>query len=68
MWQFPDTPYLLARDFNIDPMHSPALDAAVSDGNAVDLFAEWAYDELELSPTFCRTGVCEGMKALVKQA
>ena len=53
---------LLAGDFNINPMLSPALDAAVSDGQIVDIFSEWAPDETALAATFCRTGVYEHMQ------
>ena len=62
MLSFTNTPYFIAGDFNIDPAASEVIQQSLGSGKVVDTFQEWETDKENLHPTFCRTGVYEGMR------
>ena len=56
-----NVPYFIAGDFNIDPLKSQVIRAAIADGALVDITAAHAPAPDRLQATFCNQGPTEGM-------
>ena len=59
--QFQHTPYVLAGDFNIDPLDSEVIALAIDQQELVDVFASRTDDIQAIHPTYAKNGVYEGM-------
>ena len=61
MLQFPNTPYFIVGDLNVDPTKSKVLANAVSKGVIHDIARQWTPHDGIIQPTFRREGVYKGM-------
>ena len=61
MLQFPNTPYFIVGDLNVDPTKSKVLANAVSKGVIHDIARQWTPHDGIIQPTFRKEGVYKGM-------